>query len=146
MAKTEFIQEDVYVGKQILIDSDRLVFNGRKDALFSSTDLLLFKTEGEFHINTRKDTFINTPKIYIGPTIDGEDPNIPAVKSDTLKQLLSDLIGSLKMFFTVSYPQTSGLQGPNPAINKGLSQSIIRDLQKIESRLDDIKSDKVFIR
>ena len=146
MAKTEFIQEDVYVGKQILIDSDRLVFNGRKDALFSSTDLLLFKTEGEFHINTRKDTFINTPKIYIGPTIDGEDPNIPAVKSDTLKQLLSDLIGSLKMFFTVSYPQTSGLQGPNPAINKGLSQSIIQDLQKIESRLDDIKSDKVFIR
>ena len=130
MAKTEFIQEDVYVGKQILIDSDRLVFNGRKDALFSSTDLLLFKTEGEFHINTRKDTFINTPKIYIGPTIDGEDPNIPAVKSDTLKQLLSDLIGSLKMFFTVSYPQTSGLQGPNPAINKGLSQSIIQDLQK----------------
>ena len=146
MAKTEFIQEDVYVGKQILIDSDRLVFNGRKDALFSSTDLLLFKTEGEFHINTRKDTFINTPKIYIGPTIDGEDPNIPAVKSDTLKQLLSDLIGSLKMFFTVSYPQTSGLQGPNPAINKGLSQSIIQDLQKIESRLDEIKSDKVFIR
>ena len=146
MAKTEFIQEDVYVGKQILIDSDRLVFNGRKDALFSSTDLLLFKTEGEFHINTRKDTFINTPKINIGPTIDGEDPNIPAVKSDTLKQLLSDLIGSFKTFFTVSYPQTSGLQGPNPAINKGLSQSIIRDLQKIESRLDDIKSDKVFIR
>ena len=143
---TKFTQEDLYVGKQILIDSDRLVFNGRKDALFSSTDLLLFKTEGEFHINTRKDTFINTPKIYIGPTIAGEDPNIPAVKSDTLKQLLSDLIGSLKMFFTVSYPQTSGLQGPNPAINKGLSQSIIRDLQKIESRLDDIKSDKVFIR
>ena len=141
MSKTEFIQEDVYVGKQILIDSDRLVFNGRKDALFSSTDLLLFKTEGEFHINTRKDTFINTPKIYIGPTIDGEDPNIPAVKSDTLKQLLSDLIGSLKMFFTVSYPQTSGLQGPNPAINKGLSQSIIQDIQKIESRLDEIKSD-----
>ena len=146
MAKTEFIQEDVYVGKQILIDSDRLVFNGRKDALFSSTDLLLFKTEGEFHINTRKDTFINTPKIYIGPTIDGEDPNIPAVKSDTLKQLLSDLIGYFKTFFTVSYPQTSGLQGPNPAINKGLSQSIIQDLQKIESRLDEIKSDKVFIR
>ena len=121
MAKTEFIQEDVYVGKQILIDSDRLVFNGRKDALFSSTDLLLFKTEGE-------------------------DPNIPAVKSDTLKQLLSDLIGSLKMFFTVSYPQTSGLQGPNPVINKGLAQTIITDLKKIESRLDEIKSDKVFIR
>ena len=146
MAKTEFIQEDVYVGKQILIDSDRLVFNGRKDALFSSTDLLLFKTEGEFHINTRKDTFINTPKIYIGPVINGQDPNIPAVKSDTLKIILSDLIQSLKTFFTIQYPQTSGLQGPNPAINKTLGQSIISNLDRIEAKLDDIKSDKVFIR
>ena len=57
-------QEDLFVGKQILIDSDRLVFNGRKDAIFSSADLFLFKTEGEFHINTRQDTFINTPKIF----------------------------------------------------------------------------------
>ena len=144
MAK-KFTQEDLYVGKQILIDSDRLVFNGRDDAVFSTTNLFMFKTEGEFHINTRENTFINTPKIYIGPVIDGKDPNIPAVKSDTLKQLLADLIGTLKMFFTVSYPQTSGLQGPNPAINKGLSQQLLIDLQKIESRLDEIKSDKVFI-
>tara|TARA_R110000796_G_scaffold85279_2_gene185136 strand:+ start:88 stop:525 length:438 start_codon:yes stop_codon:yes gene_type:complete len=144
MAK-KFTQEDLYVGKQILIDSDRLVFNGRDDAVFSTTNLFMFKTEGEFHINTRENTFINTPKIYIGPVIDGQTPNIPAVKSDTLKQLLTDLIGTLKMFFTVSYPQTSGLQGPNPAINKGLSQQLLIDLQKIESRLDEIKSDKVFI-
>ena len=143
---TTFTQEDQFVGKQILIDSDRLVFNGRKDALFSSTDLLLFKTEGEFHINTRKDTFINTPKIYIGPVINGQDPNIPAVKSDTLKIILSDLIQSLKTFFTIQYPQTSGLQGPNPAINKTLGQSIISNLDRIEAKLDDIKSDKVFIR
>ena len=44
---TEFIQEDLYVGKQILIDSDRLVFNGRDDIVFSSAHLFLFKTEGE---------------------------------------------------------------------------------------------------
>ena len=142
---TEFTQEDLYVGKQVLIDSDRLVFNGRDDIVFSSAHLFLFKTEGEFHINTGGDTFINTPKIHIGPVIDGQDPNIPAVKSDTLKQLLSDLIGSLKMFFTINYPQTSGLQGPNPAINKTLTQTIIKDLQKIESRLNEMESDKVFI-
>jgi len=142
---TEFIQEDLYVGKQILIDSDRLVFNGRDDIVFSSAHLFLFKTEGEFHINTGGDTFINTPKIYIGPVIEGQDPNIPAVKSDSLKQLLSDLIGALRMFFTINYPQTSGLQGPNPAINKTLAQTIIQDLQKVESRLNEIESDKVFI-
>jgi len=143
---TEFIQEDLYVGKQILIDSNRLVFNGRDDVVFSSANLFLFKTEGEFHINTKEDTFINTPKIYIGPVVNGENPNIPAVKSDTLKLILSDLISSLKTFFSVQYPQTSGLQGPNPAINTTLGQSIITNLDRIEAKLDDIKSDKVFIR
>ena len=106
---------------------------------------IFFYLKGEFHINTGGDTFINTPKIYIGPVIEGQDPNIPAVKSDSLKQLLSDLIGSLRMFFTINYPQTSGLQGPNPAINKTLAQTIIQDLQKVESRLNEIESDKVFI-
>ena len=106
MAK-KFTQEDLYVGKQILIDSDRLVFNGRDDVIFSTTNLFMFKTEGEFHINTRENTFINTPKIYIGPVIDGKDPNIPAVKSDTLKLILKDLIESLKGFFTIQYPETS---------------------------------------
>ena len=144
MAK-EFIQEDLYVGKQILIDSDRLVLNGRDDTIFSSNNLFLFKTKGEFHINANNDTFINTPKIYIGPIINSQTPNIPAVKSDTLKIILSDLIGSLKTFFTIQYPQTSGLQGPNPEINKTLGLEIINNLKKIEAKLDEIKSDKVFI-
>ena len=60
----EFIQEDLYVGKQIMIDSDRLVFNGRNDAVFSSKNLFLLKTDGEFHMNTSKDTYINTQKIF----------------------------------------------------------------------------------
>ena len=142
----KFTQEDLYIGKQVIIDSDRLVFNGRDDTIFSTTNLFVFKTDGEFHINTKEDTFINTPKIYIGPVIDGQDPNIPAVKSDTLKIILSDLLQSLKTFFSIQYPQTSGLQGPNPAINKTLGQSIITNLDRIEAKLDDIKSDKVFIR
>ena len=36
---TTFTQEDQFVGKQILIDSDRLVFNGRDDSVFSSKNL-----------------------------------------------------------------------------------------------------------
>jgi len=145
MAK-KFTQEDLYVGKQILIDSDRLVFNGRDDVIFSTTNLFMFKTEGEFHINTRENTFINTPKIYIGPVINGKTPNIPAVKSDTLKLILRDLIESLKGFFTIQYPQTSGLQGPNFAVNEVLGQAIVSNLDRIEAKLDDIESDKVFIR
>ena len=107
---------------------------------------MLFKTNGEFHINTSKDTFINTPKIYIGPVIDGENPNVPAVRGDTLEQLLKDLIESLKTWLKIQYPQTSGLQGPNPGINTSLGQSLVSNLERIEQKLDSIKSDKVFIR
>jgi hypothetical protein len=146
MAK-KFTQEDLYVGKQILIDSDRLVFNGRDDVIFSTTNLFMFKTEGEFHINTKENTFINTPKIYIGPIIDGKDPNIPAVKSDILKLILKDLIESLKMFFTIQYPETSVHDKPTtPDANRILAQSIVSNLNRIEAKLDDIESDKVFIR
>ena len=143
---TNFIQEDQYIGKQILIDSDRLVFNGRDDIVFSSKNLFVFKTDGEFHVNSRNDIFINGSKIYIGPIENGQDVNIPAVRSRELKQILTDLINALDMFFKVQYPMTSGLMGPNPGINNGLNKVILKDLAKIKSRLDDIESKKVFIK
>ena len=137
---TNFIQEDQYIGKQILIDSDRLVFNGRDDIVFSSKNLFVFKTDGEFHVNSRNDIFINGSKIYIGPIENGQDVNIPAVRSRELKQILTDLINALDMFFKVQYPMTSGLMGPKPSINNGLNKVILKDLAKIQSRLDDIES------
>lgn len=143
---TDFIQEDLFVGKQILVDSDRLVFNGREDITFSANKLFLFKTNGEFHINTEKDTFINTPRIYLGPVEGNQDPNIPAVKSDELKKILRTLIFDLKMFFRVQYPKTSGLQGPNPGVNKGLAVNIIKNLTDLDNKLDSIDSQTVFIR
>ena len=143
---TNFIQEDLFVGKQILIDSDRLVFNGRKDTTFSADSLFLFKTNGEFHVNSKKDTFINTPRIFLGPVQGGQDPNIPAVKSDELKIILRKLIFQLKMFFTLQYPNTSGLQGPNIAVNKTLAQSLINNLESLDQQLDNIDSKTVFIR
>jgi len=143
---TNFIQEDKYVGKQILIDSDRLVFNGRDDSVFSAKNLFVFKTDGEFHVNSRNDVFINGSKVFIGPIENGKDVNIPAVRSRELKLILEDLIGALEMFFRVQYPQTSGLQGPNPGINSSLNKTILKDLAKVKSRLNDIDSEKVFIK
>ena len=140
-----FIQENEFVGKQILIDSDRLVFNGRKDSIFSAKEYFVFKTDGEFHVNSRQDVFINGPKIFIGPVENGQDVNIPAVRSRELKQLLGDLISALEMFFRVQFPQTSGLMGPGPT-NLALPQALLKDLAKVRARLNDIDSKKVFIK
>lgn len=143
---SEFIQEDQFVGKQIIIDSDRLVFNSRNDNIFSSKNLFLFKTNGEFHVNSNGDMFLNSPTVYIGPIEDGKDVNIPAVRSKELKQILVDLIGALEVFFSIQYPNTSGLMGPNPGVNLGLAQTILNDLASIKTRLDDIDSKNVFIK
>ena len=142
----EFKQEDVYVGKQILIDSDRLVFNGRNDSIFSARNLFVFKTDGEFHINSKNDAFLNASKVYIGPIENGQDVNIPAVRSRELKLILEELIGALELFFQIQYPQTSGLMGPNPAVNLSLSQTLLKDLAKVKVRLDEIDSKNVFIK
>ena len=142
----EFIQEDKYVGKQILIDSDRLVFNGRNDSIFSARSLFVFKTDGEFHINSKNDAFLNASKVYIGPIENGQDVNITAVRSRELKLILEDLIGALELFFQIQYPQTSGLMGPNPAVNLSLSQTLLKDLAKVKVRLDEIDSKNVFIK
>lgn len=141
-----FIQEDKYIGKQIIIDSDRLVFNGRDDSIFSAKKFLSFKTDGEVHVNSKKDVFINGSKVYIGPVENGQDVNIPAVRSRELKLLLSDLIGSLELFFQVQYPMTSGLMGPNPGVTSPLAQPLLIQLKKLKGRLNDIDSKKVFIR
>lgn len=143
---TTFTQEDQFVGKQILIDSDRLVFNGRDDSVFSSKNLFLFKTDGEFHVNGNGDMFLNSPTVYIGPIENGQDVNIPAVRSRELKLILGDLIGALEMFFSIQYPNTSGLMGPNPGVNLSLAQTIIKDLGKVRARLDDMDSKNVFIK
>lgn len=141
----DFIQENEFVGKQILIDSDRLVFNGRNDSVFSAKNLFVFKTDGEFHVNSRKDVFINGSQVFIGPIENNQDVNIPAVRSKELKQILGDLIGALEMFFTIQFPQTSGLMGPGPT-NAVLPQPLLKDLAKVKARLDDIDSKKVFIK
>ena len=36
--------------------------------------------------------------------------------------------------------------GPNPAINLGLSQTLLKDLAKVKVRLDEIDSKNVFIK
>ena len=52
----------------------------------------------------------------------------------------------LLKFFQIQYPQTSGLMGPNPAVNLSLSQTLLKDLAKVKVRLDEIDSKNVFIK
>ena len=100
---------ETYQGKQVIITSDRLVFNAREDSVFSSDSTIAFSTNKDFHINTSDGSngmfILNSPKIHLG-VIKG-DNNIadnPAVKGQELEKLLNDILNHLNQLYSVVLP------------------------------------------
>tara|TARA_Y100000356_G_C11167886_1_gene239686 strand:- start:162 stop:665 length:504 start_codon:yes stop_codon:yes gene_type:complete len=73
----------IYQGKQIIIDSDRLIFNAKNDSILLFSDKAIgFSTNGSFHFDTsdKKDSkfIVNSPNIYFGLK-DGDLPTEPVI-------------------------------------------------------------------
>jgi len=86
-----------YIGKQVIINSDRLVFNAKDDAiLLFSNKAIGFSTNGSFHfdtVNNGTNKFIvNAPKIYLGLRFDNTYANEPALLGNQTEIWLNDLI------------------------------------------------------
>ena len=78
-------QPHIYQGKQVIITSDRLIFNAKEDSIFSSDSTIAFSTNKDFHINTSSGPngkfIVNSPKIHLGAIRgDNEMARNPAVK------------------------------------------------------------------
>jgi len=59
----------IYQGKQVIIDSDRLIFNAKDDSILLFSDKAIgFSTNGSFNFDTsdKEDSkfVVNSPKIY----------------------------------------------------------------------------------
>ena len=150
-----FIPEEpnIFQGKQIMIDSDRLVFNARGDALLAYSDKAMgFSTNGNFHFDTdnSEDTkfIVNAPNVYLGlkNLRTGELPTEPAVLGHELKGLLTQMLDLLDMIaidmcFNVAHmtTQPGTPTGMNPG-NGPTYNSIIEEIQDIRLNLDDILS------
>jgi|TARA_R110001632_G_scaffold97692_3_gene204292 hypothetical protein len=142
---------EIYQGKQVIINSDRLLFNAKDDAiLLFSNKAIGFSTNGSIHFDTsdKKDgdnaskVVINSPNIYLGLKREyGEDilPTEPAVLGDylgdiwlldlleCLEGLINDLITKVAFITTAPGAPT----GPNPSNNAMLSlrKQQIKDLK-----------------
>ena len=60
-----------YLGKQVIINSDRLLFNAKDDSILLFSDKAIgFRTKGSIHFDTSQSKeskmVINTPNIYLG--------------------------------------------------------------------------------
>ena len=57
----------LYQGKQVIINSDRLLFNAKTDSILGTAKVSVgFSTEGTFNIAADDHTIIDSPKIYNG--------------------------------------------------------------------------------
>lgn len=101
-------------GRQIIITSDRIVWNSKKGEIFGSAKKSInFMTEGQFTIDAGKqfmvqsddETVITSPNILLG-SIDATEP---VVLGNVLVELLSEM---LNLIITHTHPTGVGPSGP----------------------------------
>ncbi len=141
-----------YQGNQVIINSDRLLFNAKTDSILLFSDQAIgFSTNGSFHFDTSPDEntskfVVNSPNIYLGLEYDDTLPTQSAVLADDLIVALEDILDSIltiyaDITFQVSFLSTSPgtLTGINTK-NYRLYQKREREIEKIKESLQDIKS------
>ena len=141
-----------YKGNQVIINSDRLLFNAKSDSiLLYSNKAIGFSTNGSFHFDTSSDKekskfIVNSPNIYLGLEYDNTLPKQPAVLGDDLITTLKDILYSIEtvyadIVFQISYITSKGgtPTGMNPK-NINLFKKRQRSLNAIIDNLEDIKS------
>ena len=149
---------DTYQGKQIILTSDRLIFNAREDQVYSSDSTIAFSTNKDFHINTSEGSnglfIVNSPKIRLGKISDTspEAPNNPAVKGNELVSLMGDILDHIDKLYNTVLPALNqitifpGLPTiPNP-VNSSLIAPLSTELKTLKGRLNSINSKNVYIK
>ena len=142
----------IYQGKQVIINSDRLLFNAKTDSiLLFSNKAIGFSTNGSIHFDTsggdENNFIVNAPNIYLGLDYKDHLPKEPAVLGDSLDEFLNevlDLINNLwdATLYEVSYTESGVFTGPNPS-NIGVEKRIERQIKELRKQIEFIKSTNV---
>lgn len=139
-----------YIGNQIILNSDRLIFNAKTDSILLYSDKAIgFSTNGSFHFDTSSEEdshfIVNSPKIYLGLTFDNKLPEQPAVLGDELIESLDEILDIIQKVYSDITFQVShivegiGPTGMNPK-NISLLNKRTREIEKFKEKLQDIKS------
>ena len=136
-----------YIGKQVIVNSDRLIFNAKDDSILLFSDKAIgFSTNGNFHFDTLNNGtnkfVINAPNIYLGLRYDDTYANEPVLLGNRTEAWLNDLIDVISYIlddvkYKVSYiSQDVGKPtGPNQQ-----NESLLKlRYDQLNSLRDDIK-------
>ena len=141
-------QPNAYQGKQIILNSDRILFNAKNDSVLIYADKSInLNSQGTMNFDNKGLFVVNSKdEIYLGLKL-GKVPTEPALlgnKTDAYLQDMLNLIQDLVLFLAAEYKVTVpllGLSAPGPNDISSFLNTI--QTLKSEGRLKDIKSKKV---
>ena len=151
---------NAYTGKQIILNSDRILFNAKDDSvLLFAQKSIGFSTEGSFNFDTGTGNgshmIINTPLIYLGMDWDvlAKEPAVLGNKlaggnsgeTGVLEDMLT-LINNLFDFLNTQFTVTDSMGNQTaPGINnfEPLIETDPTSIENIRAKLDSIKSKRI---
>ena len=148
-----------YQGKQVIINSDRLLFNAKEDSILLYSDKAIgFSTKGNVHFDlginldqvkegsTQNKFVVNSPNIYLGLQKNGNLPNEPALLGNETQTWLNDLLILIDdilddLLYKVAYVSTApgSITAPNQANFQAL-QMRKNEIQRLSEAIQEIKS------
>tara|TARA_Y100001973_G_C5200610_1_gene337345 strand:+ start:3121 stop:3594 length:474 start_codon:yes stop_codon:yes gene_type:complete len=148
-------QPNIYHGKQVIINSDRLLFNAKDDSvLLIANKAIAFNTQGTINFDTgtnpnKNKVIINSPNIHLGLKINERfaPPTEPAVLGDKLETVLNMLLDFLEFDLQVFLSNSYKLKVPGGSTAGITPETSFATLEKsigiIRKILKDFKSDTV---
>lgn len=142
--RSKYVPEppDKYKGKQVILTSDRVLFNARNDSvLIFGKKAIALSSAGTVNIDSDKECIINSPQIFLG--LDAKEPLLLGNRTtDLLKQLLDGL-----SLLTDALGKATGRVGdveyPLTDINTP-AQDLQITIQTLLTNLNNIKSKQNF--
>lgn len=143
-----------YRGKQIILNSGRLVFNAKSDSLLLYSNRVIgFSANDSFHFDTSKDEkskfIVNSPNILLGLKYDDSLPTEPAVLGNELLEVLKEILDLIdKVYFDLSFNISfiTSKPGKLTTLNKknwNIYKKRNNQRKTLSDSLESIKSTKV---
>jgi hypothetical protein len=129
-----------YFNSQIIINSDRVTLNSKKDEvmIFATTNIEL-NTNNIINLNAGERVHLNTNAVFLG-TVGNQLPSEPLVLGERLYDLLSNLLNGLHTFAN-SLTTIVGSPEGAPAIDiNNAAQGLLDKVEKVENSLENILS------
>lgn len=126
----------VYDGNQVLITSDRLIFNARKNEIFLfSAKSIGLSTEGTINIDSTKEMFVNSSKIVLG--LNATEHLVLGDKTKTWLGTLLDTMENLINAINATFVLTG--TGPSTTVQASNSPGV-QQLVQVQSSLNQLKN------